>query len=156
MNKPHFTLRPSANIIFIMLWGAIAVSLFFICDPHPILIAGVGALLGLIGGIMQTLSFRQARDSFLDTKTMLEVRAKLKSTIWGRRYLYYLWASNIFLVVLSFSFSSNPALAILIGFFSLMFIREIITLKQTFELSRLQYDKKTQQFNLPDSRSAGR
>ncbi|RPI80030.1 MAG: hypothetical protein EHM45_00425 [Desulfobacteraceae bacterium] len=144
MNKTHFTLRPSTNIVLIMLWGTIAVALFFLCNPHPILIAGVGALLGLVGGIMQTLSFRQARDSFLDTKTMLEVRAKLKSTMWGKRYLHYLWASNIFLVILSFSFSSNPALAILTGFFSLMFIREIITLKQTFESNRLQYDKKAQ------------
>jgi len=90
---------------------------------------------------MQTLSFREAKSSFLDATSLLDVRVKLKETTWGKRYLTFLWAANAFLVVLALSYSPSPYWAVLVGYFSLMFSREIVTLKSTFELNRLQFER---------------
>jgi hypothetical protein len=142
MDKPHATLRPGVNAALVLLWGALATVLFLTCGkPYPVLVTGIGALLGLVGGIMQTLSFRQAKESFLDAATMLEVRAKLKATPWGSRYLHFLWFGHGLLVILSVAFSTDPVLAVATGYFSLMFVRELITLKPTLELNRLQLGK---------------
>ena len=137
MSKPHSTLRPGVNCIFILLWGIIAVTLFIKCHPHPVLIAGVAAILGILGGVMQTLGLREARQSFLETKTAFDVRRAFKATKWGRRYLYFLWAGGSLLLFLSFFFSTNPLLAVTVGYFGMMFFREVVTLKSTFGLSRL-------------------
>jgi len=142
MTKQHATLRPGANALLIVLWGGLATALFLTGKPYPVLLTSVGALLGLLGGIMQSLSIRQAQESFLDATTMLEVRSKLKATAWGKRYLFLQWSGDALLLVLAVRFSGNRPLAILAGFstgvFTRMFIREIITLKPTFELSRLR------------------
>jgi hypothetical protein len=93
--------------------------------------------MGIVGGLMQIKGFNEARESFLNTSSMLEVRAAMKATKWGRRYIYFLWTGNIVLVILALSLTNNPALSVLVGYFSLMFAREIITLKSTFELYKL-------------------
>lgn len=138
MNKQHFSLHPSTNIILTLLWGAISITLLINTVPYQVLIFFIASVLGIIGGIMQILGFRQAKHSFLDAQTMSEVRAKLKSTTWGKRYIYYLWGSNIFLLTIAFFVASRPVVAIVLGFFTFMFFREIITLKQTFELKKMQ------------------
>jgi len=143
MGKPHATLRPGVNAILVLLWGPLATVFFLTCGkPYPVLVTGVAALLGLVGGIMQTLSFHQARESFLSASTMLEVRARLKGTPWGARYLRFLWSGHVLLLILSVLFSTNPALVVATGYFSLMFVRELITLKLTFELDRMLRDRR--------------
>jgi len=152
MKKTHATLRPGTNAILILLWGTLATMLFLKCDPHPLIVTGVGVLLGLAGGVMQTLSFRQAQTSFLDATTMLAVRAKLKATPWGKRYLIFLWSGNALLAILSLRTAANPPLAVLVGFFTLMFVREITTFKITLELDRLQKEmKETTQPSAPQN-----
>ena len=137
MSKPHATLRPATNIVMIIVWGIAALLLTRLCNPRPILLLDAGSALGVVGGYMQVLSFGEGRDAFLQTNTALEVRARLKATKWGKRYLYFLWSSGFFLVVLAFLLTSNPALAFPAAYFTMMFVREIVTLKPTFDLARM-------------------
>ncbi len=101
----------------------------------------IGTLLGAIGGIMQHLSFRDASASFTTTASLLEVRSALKATTWGRRYIRFLWSCKLLLLILAFLLIREPLFAVLFGYlaayFSLMFVREIVTLRDTFFLHRL-------------------
>ena len=87
---------------------------------------------------MQLLSFKEGREKFLQTRTALEVRAKLRETKWGKRYIYFLWFAGAVLVFLSVLISKNPLFSFPAGYFAMMFVREIVTLKPTLELRRMQ------------------
>lgn len=135
MNKPHTTLRPTTNIILIIVWGVIVVMLLKVSKQWPIYILVLGSTLGLIGGLMQIQSFKESKQSLREAGSLIDVRKSLKNTKWGKRYLYFLWAGNAFLIAIAFLTTNNPWLSILVGYFMLMFIREIVTLKPTMELS---------------------
>lgn len=134
-------MKPMFNLALVMIWGIAAMVGFFAVSPHPLLFILVGAMLGLVGGIMQAQSFKEGKENFLNAETMLEVRSQLKATKWGKRYLYWLWGGNILLLVFVIIFSADPIIAFLVGYFSMMFFREIITLKSTFELNKLVQGK---------------
>jgi hypothetical protein len=87
---------------------------------------------------VQVLSFREGQRAFLAATTVLDARKELKKTKWGRRYLYFLWSGAILLVLVSGLTARNPVLAFPAGYFSMMFAREVMTLKPTFELQRMQ------------------
>jgi hypothetical protein len=87
---------------------------------------------------MQLLAFKEGKENFLKAQTALEVRAKLKETKWGRRYLYFLWASISVLALLSISSSPTPLLGFLAAYFGMMFIREVVTLKPALDLRKLR------------------
>jgi uncharacterized protein YhhL (DUF1145 family) len=134
MSNIHTSLKVSTNIIFIFLWGTIALILLFYNYPHSNFIFIISAILGVIGGIMQNLGFNESKSSFLEARTMFEVRRKLKETKWGKRYLKFLWISNLFLLIIVLRYGYRPVLDIAMCYFSMMFTREIVTLKSTFEL----------------------
>ena len=108
-------------------------------DPLPIAEIATGCVLGAFGGYMQLLSFKEGgTEKFLQARTALEVRAKLRETKWGRRYICFLWFAGAALVVLSLFLSKNPLFAFLAAYFGMMLTREIMTLKPTLELRRAQ------------------
>ena len=142
MPKTHTSLSPRTNILLIFVWAAVAAAFFFVIEPHaPITLGVIGGLVGAIGGIMQHLSLREASASFTTTSSLLEVRGALKATTWGRLYIRFLWSCKLLLLVLAFLFVREPLFAGLFGYlaayFSLMFVREIVTLRDTFFLHRL-------------------
>jgi hypothetical protein len=138
MSSPHTTLRPKTNIAMIIVWGSVTAITFLLCNPRPFFFVGIGCFFGLVGGSMQVLSFNEGKESFLYTASAMEVRAKLKATKWGKRYLYFLWSCGMILVVLSLIGSKSPAFAFPVAYFSMMFARDAVTLKSTFELGRMQ------------------
>ena len=138
MPKPHASLRPATNIVAILAWAIAAGVMSSLVAPRPFLVMGFGVFLGVIGGYMQVLSFREGRESFLSANSAMDVRRRMKETKWGKKYIYFLWAGGVLLVVVSFLVSTNPALAFPAGYFSMMFAREVVTLKPTFELQRMQ------------------
>ena len=97
-----------------------------------------GLLFGSIGGVMQYLGFLEDKKSFLDAQTMLDVRDKFKKTKWGKIYIYYLWVANLILVIIALMIKNNPFIDVLIGYFSLMFARELITLKPSYDLEKIE------------------
>jgi len=142
MSKPHSSLSPITNILLIIIWAAMVASLLFVVEPHaPVMLAAVGGVLGAIGGVMQHLSITQATKGFSAASTLLEVRSALKTTTWGARYIRFLYFSKFVLIVLAFVLVGQPSLGVifdyLAGYFSLMFVREIVTLRDTFLLHRL-------------------
>jgi type IV secretory pathway VirB6-like protein len=138
MAEIHSTLKTSTNTVMIFLWGALAGIFAYLSAPHSLLIITIGAILGAIGGTMQYYAFAESKEKFLDTSSMLEIRKKLKETKWGKRYIPFLWAGNLLLVIVVIVLHrGNMPLEIMAGYFSLMFIREIITLKPTIELGEL-------------------
>ena len=138
MNKPHATLRLSTNLFLIFAWVLATVIFAAVSDPLPMVEIAAGCFLGALGGYMQLLSFKEGREKFLQTRTALEVRAKLRETKWGKRYIYFLWFAGAVLVFLSVLISKNPLFSFPAAYFAMMFVREIVTLKPTLELRRMQ------------------
>ncbi len=70
------------------------------------------------------------------------VRRALTNTAWGRRYIAWLYFSKIALVLVAFLLLRSPLYRILLGYltayFSLMLVRDTVTLKDTFALYALR------------------
>ena len=90
---------------------------------------------------MQHLSFKEATNKFTDACTLLDVRHAFKSTPWGSRYIRWLYLSKLILAVAAYILIRQPLLGIVLGYLagymSLMFVRELVTLRDTFYLQRL-------------------
>ena len=142
MSKPHASLSITTNLLLIPAWAAVAAVFLLVTEPRaPIALAAVGAVLGAIGGIMQHLSFTQATGHFSSATSLLEVHNAFKATVWGRRYVRFLPFSKLVLIAVAFTLVHQPFLGVIFGYFagvfSLMFVREIVTLRATFLLHRL-------------------
>jgi len=142
MPKPHYSLSPGTNIVFIVASAGAASILLFVMKPHaPISLAIAGAVPGILGGLMQHWSMRQAAGGFSAASSLLEIRSAFKATQWGRRYIRFLYFSKFALLVLAFLLVREPLIGVVIGyfagFFSLMFAREVTTLRDVFFLQRL-------------------
>lgn len=138
MTRPHRSLRPGTNIAALVVWASCAHTLSDLVSPLPIVVLCIGALLGVAGGYMQILAFREKRESFLNTAAAMEVRRALKETRWGKGYLYSLWTGSVLLISAAFLTSANPVLAFPAGYFTMMTAREVLTLASTFELQRMR------------------
>jgi hypothetical protein len=139
MPKAHWSLSPIVNILLIPLWAIVGGLFVFLLDvPAKFALPAAGAVLGIIGGIMQHLAVAQASAAFGGAPSLLEVRRCLNSTPWGRRYIFFLYLSKAVLVALALLIIRGPLLRLFFGYvagyFSLMFTREIITLRDTFRL----------------------
>lgn len=90
---------------------------------------------------MQHLSISQAAGNFTGTTSLLDVRRAFKSTPWGSRYIKFLYVCKTLLVVLAVALcgplSVQTAFGYLAAYFSLMFVREMVTLRDTLALARL-------------------
>jgi len=90
---------------------------------------------------MQHLSFAQATNNFSAASSFLDVRRAFKATTWGERYIRFLYFSKFALIALAFVIIRQPLLRVVLGYlagyFSLMFVREIVTLRDAFFLHRL-------------------
>ena len=92
---------------------------------------------------MQHLSIKQDPTGFLAASSLMGVRSALTKTPWGRKYIAWLYFSKFALALLAFllqpkSLLYRILLGYLIAYFSLMLVRDAITLKDTFTLYRLR------------------
>lgn len=121
----------------VCLWGAGWGVLFYLSPLKPFEVTAIGFILGIIGGLMQQQGFQEKPNEFLNAQTMFEVRAALKGTVWGRRYLLFLKIAALLLVVVAFVFQRNILTDVLTGYLAMMFLRELITLSPTAQLEKL-------------------
>lgn len=142
MRKIHWCLRVSTNIVFILIWGTLSLIWAINALPHAWEVFVAAIVLGAISGIMQWKGLNEAKSVFLEAQTRRDVQATFRSTKWGRRYMYFVWGRNILLILLPFAVGGNPNLSILMGFFTMMFVRELTTFIPTFQLRQfaLQYE----------------
>jgi hypothetical protein len=69
------------------------------------------------------------------------VRRALTSTAWGRKYIAWLYFCKVVLLVIAFVLIREPIYRVVLGYlgayFSLMLVRDAVTLKDTYVLHRL-------------------
>lgn len=142
-SKIHTTLSPRTNLLLIVIWALVVVSGFVMVQPRlPFMLAITGGLCGALAGVMQHMSIRQDPCGFLAASSLMGVRRALTNTAWGRRYIACLYFSKFALIVIAFVLIRNPLLQVVFGYlvayFSLMLVRDIITLRDTFVLHSLR------------------
>jgi hypothetical protein len=91
---------------------------------------------------MQHLSINHDPHGFVASASLMGVRRALTNTAWGRKYIAWLYLSKFALVLVAFLLLKGPLDRVLLGYvtayFSLMLVRDAITLKDTFALSALR------------------
>ena len=140
----YFLLSPIKHIALIIVWGVIVSLLLLVVHPHiPNVIVIVGGIFGLFCGLLQHLSYAEAPHKFVIRSPpleVLEVRQLFKSSVWGKRYIWLINWSGIFLIALASGLIRWPLLQVfwgcLLGFASLGFVRELITLQDSFRRRR--------------------
>ena len=139
MKKTHTSLSPTTNMILIVVWGLVAGVLSYFLDSHvAVTMALAGCVLGAAGGIMQHLGLKEATGRLLDASSLLEIRGALMGTKWGKRFIYWIYFTKVVLAILAFamirSFSIQAIFSYAVGYMCFMFVREIVTLRDTFRL----------------------
>jgi len=142
MSKTHASLRLSNNILFIILWAVAASVFLFILEANAaITLAIVGGGFGAIAGLMQHMSLAQATDKFATASSLLGVRRAFTGTSWGSRYILWLYICKLALIVIAFGLIRRPLLRVAVGYLgaytSLMFVRELVTLRDVIAVDRL-------------------
>lgn len=139
----HTTLKPKTNMTLLVVWGIAAVVVTLIAPPTQWLFLGVGAALGVCAGVFQLRALRESSASLITTQTAMEVRLVLSSSRFGRRYICAFWASMVVLFALAFYLLRGRAfVGLLAGYSAFAFIRELLTLRGTFELRRLSLEQR--------------
>ena len=141
--KTHTSLSPRTNMLLICVWALVVVSGFVIVQPRlPFTVAIAGGLCGALAGAMQHLSIRQDPPGFVAASSLMGVRRALTSTVWGRRYIAWLYFSKVALILVAFVLLKSSLYRVLLGYLSaycsLMLVREVVTLKDTFDVYALR------------------
>lgn len=140
--KSHATLSPRTNVLLLFVWAMGVVLAFLAAQPRlPVTLGLAGGLLGAIAGTMQHLSISQDPSRFMAASSLMGVRRALTSTAWGRKYIVWLYFCKVVLLLIAFLLIREPlyrvALGYLAAYFSLMLVRDAVTLKDTYVLHRL-------------------
>lgn len=140
--KTHTSLSPYTNVVLICVWTMVVIFGLVIVEPRlPFILAGAGAFCGAVAGVMQHRSIRQDPPGFVAASSLMGIRRALTSTVWGRRYIAWLYFSKFALALVAFLLLKTPLFRVLMGYltayFSLMLVRDAITLKDTFALQAL-------------------
>jgi len=98
--------------------------------------------LGVAAGIFQHLSIKQNPKEFLSASSLMEVRRGLTGNHWGRTYIACLYSSKVILAVLAYVLIRTPLYRVVLGYavayVCFMFVRDVLTLKDTFALRTLR------------------
>jgi hypothetical protein len=140
--KSHATLSPRTNVLLLFVWAMGVVFAFLVVQPRlPIALGLVGRLLGAIAGTMQHLSIGQDPSRFVAASSLMGVRRALTSTAWGRKYIAWLYFCKVVLLLIAFLLIRGPLFRVVLGYlaayFSLMLVRDAVTLRDTYVLHRL-------------------
>ena len=131
------------NLLLIVVWTLVVVSVFLIVQPRlPLTMALAGGVFGAIAGMLQHLSIRQSPDGFIAASSLMGVRRAFTNTPWGRKYIGWLYFCKLSLIVIAFVMIKAPFSRVILGYlaayFSLMLVRDLVTLRDTFALHRLE------------------
>jgi hypothetical protein len=90
---------------------------------------------------MQHLSIGQDPSRFVAASSLMGVRRALTSTAWGRKYIAWLYFCKVVLLLIAFLWIREPLFRVVLGYlaayFSLMLVRDAVTLRDTYVLHRL-------------------
>jgi hypothetical protein len=128
MENIHASLRPRNNMAMIALWGFILAVGVALTRPVPILPLCVGIIAGILVGKFQAQSIYDTPIAFASARTALEVRNCLNATIPGKRAIIIQWVTAGILIIITLIQGGYYFGTFIIGYVSMMFVREIITL----------------------------
>ena len=139
--KSHATLSPRTNLLLLCVWAMGSVFAFVIVEPRiPVTLGLVGGLMGALAGTLQHLSFSQDPSRFMAASSLMGVRRALSSTAWGRKYIAWLYFCQALLPLLAFLLIREPLYRVAVGwlaaYFSLMLVRDAVTLRDTYRLQK--------------------
>jgi hypothetical protein len=139
--KPHRSLSPRTNLLLIIAYAIAVVFGFLILQPRlPLTLGFVGALLGMVAGLMQHFSIMQSPEKFRSAVSLMGVRRALTSTPWGRKYIAWLYFSKATLVLTTFLLIREPLLRVVLsflaGYWTLMLLRECVSFRAVIALHR--------------------
>jgi len=142
VRKTHATLSPRTNLLLLFVWATGVVLAFLVVQPRlPVALALAGGLLGAVAGTMQHLSISQDPSRFVAASSLMGVRRALTSTAWGRKYIAWLYFCKVVLLLIAFLLLREPLFRVLLGYvaayWSLMLVRDAVTLKDTYALHSL-------------------
>jgi hypothetical protein len=140
--KTHASLSPLTNLLLICVWAMVVIVGFLIVQPRlPVELGVAGGLFGALAGIMQHLSINHDPRRFIAASSLMGVRRALTSNPWGRKYVGWLYFSKFALILLAFLLLKAPLYRVMLGYlaayFSLMLVRDAVTLRDTYTLHRL-------------------
>ena len=140
--KSHATLSPRTNLLLLFVWAIGVVFAFWIVQPRlPVALGLVGGLLGALAGTMQHLSISEDPSRFVAASSLMGVRRALTATAWGHKYIAWLYFCKVVLLLIAFLLLRGPLLRVALGYlgayFSLMLVRDAVTLRDTYVLHRL-------------------
>ncbi|MBW4622698.1 MAG: hypothetical protein KME17_25490 [Cyanosarcina radialis HA8281-LM2] len=139
----HTSLQPKTNIRLLVIWSVVALSVAVVASPTPWLFLGSGMVLGACAGIIQLRALRESSRALLAAQSTIEVRRALSSSRSGRYYIYTFWFSMAVLLALAFYvFRGRAFVGLLAGYSAFAFMRELLTLRGTFELHRLSTEQR--------------
>jgi hypothetical protein len=138
--KSHASLSPWTNLLLIVVW-TIVVAYLLVHLRLPLTMAFSGGVLGAVAGVMQHQSISRSPEEFRTASSLMGVRRAFTSTPGGRKYIGWLYFGKLTLLVIAFLTIHAPFVRViqgyLAGYFSLMLIRDVVTLRDTFALNRL-------------------
>jgi hypothetical protein len=140
--KSHATLSPRTNLLLLFVWATGVGFAFLLVRPRlPVALGLIGGLLGALAGMLQHLSISQDPSGFVAASSLMGVRRALTSTAWGRKYIAWLYFCNAVLLLLAFMLIRQPLFQVVLGYlgayFSLMLVRDAVTLRDTYLLRSL-------------------
>jgi hypothetical protein len=129
-------------LILLFVWAIAIAFAFLIVQPRlPLTLALAGGLFGALAGVLQHLSLTQDPRKFLAASSLMGVRRALTSTAWGRKYIAWLYFCKVVLLLIAFMLIRQPLYRVALGYlgayFSLMFVRDAVTLRDTYVLKKL-------------------
>lgn len=136
------SLTPRTNLLLLCTWTVGVIFAFLLLQPHlPVALGIAGGLLGAIAGTIQHLSISQDPPRFVAASSLMGVRRALTSTAWGRTYIAWLYFCKVVLLVVAYLLIREPVYRVVLGYlaayFSLMLVRDAVTLRDTYVLRRL-------------------
>jgi hypothetical protein len=91
---------------------------------------------------MQHLSIAEDPSRFVAASSLMGVRRALTRTAWGRKYIAWLYFCKGALLLIAFLLLREPLYRVVLGYlaayFSLMLVRDAVTLRDTYILQRLE------------------
>jgi hypothetical protein len=137
MRDIQTALKPSTNITLIIFSGLIIAVTFFNSSALQLFFVLFGLIFGIAAGIIQVLSYRESPSRFISAQSMVEIRNVLIATNWGQKYIRLYWIGNGIFVIVQFYCHGNWLINFLTMHFTFLFIRELITLRTTFDLQEM-------------------
>jgi len=99
--KLHVSLRATTNIALLVVWLLITLAVFLASQGVALVFVAPAAVLGAVGGAMQSAAMRGSRDAFRTAQTAMDVRRALRSHVWGARYLIFFWVVQVLFFVVA-------------------------------------------------------